>query len=115
MARRVPPDIESSLRAIGPCGQVLALPGVVAVTKGGHPRERVSAQRIRVTEVVLRAHVLAHPLGRVVQLTVQGEAAQSVLSAILVDQAEECLLLAVQSYGRGRGERRSGDHGCEGN
>ena len=81
---------------IGAGGQVLAFPGVVVVAEGGHAREGVASQGVGMTEVGVGAHILAHPEGGIVQLGAQAQAAEPVGGAILVYQAQEGVLFAVQ-------------------
>jgi hypothetical protein len=106
---RVLPEVERALRRVGTGDQVLALPGVVAVAEGGHALERVAAQRIGVAEVVVDGHVVAHPVGRVVDLSVEGEGAQAVLRPVVVDDGEERLLLAIDRGVRPRAFRHPRD------
>jgi len=83
------------LAGVGAGSQVLTSPDVVVVTKGSHTLKRVAAERICVTEVILRTHVLAHPLGSITQLAVEGEGAQTVSGTVLVHQVQEDTLFTI--------------------
>ena len=106
VAGRVAPQLERLAAGGYARGQVLAAPGVVRfaiVSRSGHTLEGAPPQGICMTEIVLIAHIPAHPLGRLVQRRRDGQRIEAVLDTIGVDMLKQGLLLI------GEERRLSGD------